>query len=58
MGDYLVKHSEEVFNMLALEWNMDDALQARFEEGREEGIEFVALNMIRSGTEQFGENLS
>ena len=39
--------------MLALEWNMDDALQARFEEGYEdghiEGIESVARNMLRSG---------
>ena len=53
MGEYLVKHAEEVFNMLALEWNMDDALQARFDEGRDEGInagvESVALNMLRSG---------
>ena len=53
MGNYLVEHSEEVFNMLALEWNMDDALQARFEEGYEdghiEGIESVARNMLRSG---------
>lgn len=53
MGDYLVENSKEVFNMLALEWNMDDALQARFDEGRGEGInagiESVALNMLRSG---------
>ena len=53
MGNYLVEHSEEVFNMLALEWNMDDALQARFDEGYEdghiEGIESVARNMLRSG---------
>ena len=49
MGDYLVKHAEEVFNMLALEWNMNDALQARFDEGRDEGIEAVALNTIRMG---------
>ena len=49
MGKYLVEHSEEVFNMLALEWNMDDALQARFEEGRDEGIEAVALNLISMG---------
>ena len=53
MGEYLVKHAEEVFNMLALEWNMDDALQARFDEGRDEGInagvESVSLNMLRSG---------
>ena len=53
MGEYLVEHAEEVFNMLALEWNMDDALQARFDEGyedgREEERESIALNMIRSG---------
>ena len=49
MGNYLVEHSEEVFNMLALEWNMDDALQARFEEGHDEGREAVAINMIREG---------
>ncbi len=35
--------------MLALEWNMDDALQARFDEGRNEEREFIALNMLRSG---------
>ena len=43
--------------MRNLEWNMDDALAARFEEGRNEGrdeginvgIESVALNMLRSG---------
>ena len=39
--------------MLALEWNLDDALQARFDEGRDEGInvgiESVALNMLRKG---------
>lgn len=49
MGDYLIEHSEEVFNMLALEWNLDDALQARFDEGRDEGIEEVAVNMIQDG---------
>lgn len=49
MGKYLVKNSKEVFNMLALEWNMDDALQARYEEGRDDGIESIALKMIRLG---------
>ena len=49
MGNYLVKHAEEVFNMLALEWNLDDALAARYEDGREEERESIALNMIRSG---------
>ena len=53
MGDYLAEHSEEVFNMLELEWNLDEALQARYEDGRDEGIvaglEKVALKMIRLG---------
>ena len=53
MGNYLIEHAEEVFNMLALEWNMDDALQARFEEGRNEGRdaerESVAIKMLRKG---------
>ena len=39
--------------MLALEWKMDDALAARYEDGRDdgisEGIEKVALKMIRRG---------
>lgn len=39
--------------MLALEWNMDDALQARFEEGlnegRDEEREAVAIKMLRKG---------
>ena len=39
--------------MLALEWNMDDALQARFDEGYEDGRneerETVAIKLIRRG---------
>lgn len=35
--------------MLSLEWNLDDALQARFEDGRDEGIESVALNLLNMG---------
>lgn len=57
MKGYLEKKSQEVFNMLALEWDMDDALQARFEDGYENGrnegisvgIESVALNLISMG---------
>lgn len=49
MGKYLIEHAEEVFNMLALEWNMDDALQARFEEGRDEERESIAIKMLRKG---------
>lgn len=53
MGDYLTEHAEEVFDMLALEWNTDDALQARFEDGMEQGRneerEAVAVKLIRMG---------
>ncbi len=57
MKGYLEYNSQEVFNMLALEWNMDDALQARFEDGYEDGrneginigIESVAFNLISMG---------
>lgn len=49
MSGYLENHAEEVFNMLALEWNMDDALQARFADGVEDGIKSVAINMIQAG---------
>lgn len=49
MGNYLIEHAEEVFNMLALEWNLDDALAARFEEGRDEERESIAIKMLRKG---------
>lgn len=39
LKDFLELHSSEVFNMLFTEWNWDDALAVRFEEGREEGWE-------------------
>ena len=35
--------------MLKLEWNLDDALQARFEEGRNEEREILALKLIHRG---------
>lgn len=53
MKDYLENHAEEVFNMLALEWDMDDALQARFDDGIEKGLkqsqENIALKLIHMG---------
>ena len=49
MKGYLEKKSQEVFNMLALEWNLDDALAARYEDGRDDGIESVALNLLNMG---------
>lgn len=55
MKGYLEEHSEEVFNMLAMEWDKDLAMQARFDDGfdtgREKGIESVALNLLNMGME-------
>ena len=39
MKEYLEQYGTEVINMLFAEWNMEDALAVRFEEGREEGRE-------------------
>ena len=35
--------------MRNLEWNMNDVLQARFDEGRNEERENVAVKMLRKG---------
>ena len=58
MKGYLEEHAEGVIETLMLQWDNELAMQARFEEGREEGIEFVALNMIRSGTEQIRDYIA
>ena len=39
----------EVINMLMTEWNWDDALAVRYEEGREEGLEKVARKALMKG---------
>jgi predicted transposase/invertase (TIGR01784 family) len=39
LKEFLVKNSTEVLSMLMTEWNMDDALECRYEEGLEEGLE-------------------
>jgi hypothetical protein len=39
LKEFLEQHSSEVFNMLFTEWNWDDALAVRFEEGLEKGLE-------------------
>jgi hypothetical protein len=53
MKGYLENHSEEVFNMLALQWDKDSAMKASYDDGKEDGIsqgvESVALKMIRRG---------
>ena len=49
MKDYLEKNSQEVFNMLALQYDNEKAIRASYEDGRDDGIESVALKMIRLG---------
>ncbi|MDR0655601.1 MAG: hypothetical protein LBG22_04735 [Treponema sp.] len=49
LKEFLELHSSEVFNMLFTEWNWDDALAVRFEEGREEGREEIARNALAKG---------
>ena len=39
LKEFLEQNSKEVMNMLLTEWNWDDALAVRFEEGLEEGLE-------------------
>jgi len=39
LREFLKLHASEVLNMLYTEWNWDDALAVRFEEGREEGLD-------------------
>jgi hypothetical protein len=39
LKEFLEQHSTEVFNMLLTEWNTEDALAVRFEEGWEGGME-------------------
>ncbi|MDR2245850.1 MAG: hypothetical protein LBE17_04105, partial [Treponema sp.] len=45
LKEFLELHSSEVVNMIFTEWNWDDALAVRFEEGREE----IARNALARG---------
>jgi hypothetical protein len=49
LKEFLETHATEVINMLLTEWNWDDALAVREEEGREEGREEVARNALLEG---------
>jgi hypothetical protein len=53
LKEFLAKNATEVLNMLMTEWNWDDALAYRYEEGREEGreegLEEVARNALAQG---------
>ena len=49
MKGYLEENSKEVFNMLALQWEQDKAIRASYEDGRDDAIESVALNLLNMG---------
>jgi hypothetical protein len=49
MKEYLKTHASEVCNMLFTEFNMDEALRVRFEEGQETAAETIAANWLKSG---------
>jgi hypothetical protein len=53
LKEFLEKNATEVLNMLMTEWNWDDALAFRYEEGMEEGMEKgkeeVARNALSEG---------
>ena len=57
LKEYLEKHETEVINMLYTEWNWDTALEVRYEEGFEDGIEqgrreklAIARNLLAKGS--------
>jgi len=39
LRQFLEQHASKVVNMLMTEWNWDDALEVRYEEGMEDGLE-------------------
>jgi hypothetical protein len=53
LKEFLEEHASEVINMLLTEWNWDDALAVRFEEGenkgRKERDKEVAKNALKEG---------
>jgi hypothetical protein len=59
LKDFFHQNSTEVMNMLMTEWNWDDALAVRFEEGREEGLIETARKALASGaTAEFVHNIT
>ena len=49
MKGYLEEHAKEVIETLMLQWDNELAMQARYDDGFDDGVEFVAKNMIRKG---------
>jgi hypothetical protein len=54
LKDFFEEHGSEVHNMLLSEWNLDDALEVRYEEGIEDGIEKgIGIGLNRGREELF-----
>jgi hypothetical protein len=49
LKEFLEKNAKEIMNMLLTEWNWDDALDVRYEEGGEERAEKIAKKMKEAG---------
>ena len=60
MREFLERHASEVLNMLMTEWNWDDALAVRYEEGweegREEGLQRGLIKGLEQGREAIARN--
>jgi predicted transposase/invertase (TIGR01784 family) len=56
LKEFLELHSSEVENMLFTEWNWDDALAVRFEEGQEEGWAKGLEKGLEKGREEIARN--
>jgi predicted transposase/invertase (TIGR01784 family) len=58
LKEFLKTHASEVLSMLMTEWNWDDALAVRYEEGRDDGLEkgrheanlAIARNLLAEGS--------
>jgi predicted transposase/invertase (TIGR01784 family) len=49
LKEFLEEHGSEVMNMLMTEWNWDEALAVRFEDGEKKGREEVVKNALAKG---------
>ena len=49
MKEFLEKNATEVINMLYTEWDWDEALEVRFEEGIDKGLTISAQNALADG---------
>jgi len=59
LKEFLELHAAEVLSMLMTEWNWDDALAVRFEEGQEVAKEVIARNLLDEGmTPEFVQKMT